>query len=227
MVRVTVFGPTGETTHSVSPGRVYRVVKRAADIPPSLLPRLVAFFEKNDNCYRECFLSWSHWSVEERIEYSARCTAGEIVAAAGITDPTHVQVTALMDKAHAMIAEARANLAAFNAAHGSVDEPVARRRRVMRSIRGDKEGEEKEERESKRKRDSEDKDKESEERNLGVQLSMYREYMQQLRDEAMRQEREITEETERMVKKERELGAAEMEKLYIQIKEAMMANSSS
>jgi len=135
MARITYFGgeETDEITHSVSPGRIIAVISHAPEMHPELVPRVKSFFEKNDNCYRDCFMEWDTWTSQERAEYCARCTAGEMVAAAGITSPTDDQVRALLERARAVVRTARTNVEAINLSRGSGDEPVARRRRQSRA----------------------------------------------------------------------------------------------
>jgi hypothetical protein len=131
MVRVTVFGPAGtvETTHSVSPGRIRRIIATAKDLEPTVATRLKSFFEKYDNAYRDCFVEWGSWTSDERAEYCARCTAGDMVAAAGIGVPTEEQVKTYLERARVVVQQARANVAALNASRGGPDEPAPRRRR--------------------------------------------------------------------------------------------------
>jgi len=135
MARITSFGEdeSEDITHSVSPGRIIAVISHASDMHPELVPRVKTFFEKNDNCYRDCFKEWDSWSSEERAEYCARCTAGEMVAAAGITSPTEDQVRALLERARAVVRTARTNVEAINLARGSGEEPIARRRRQSKT----------------------------------------------------------------------------------------------
>jgi len=131
MAKITYFGgnESEEITYTISPGRIIAVISPASEMHPELVPRVKSFFEKNDNCYRDCFMEWNNWSSEERAEYCARCTAGEMVAAAGITTPTEDQVRALLERARAVVRTARTNVEAINLARGSGEEPVARRRR--------------------------------------------------------------------------------------------------
>jgi len=135
MARITSFSDpdTEEITHPVSPGRIIAVLSRAPEMHPELVPRVKSFFEKNDNCYRDCFMEWNTWTSEERAEYCARCTAGEMVAAAGITSPTEDQVRALLERARAVVRTARTNVEAINLARGNGEEPIARRRRQSRT----------------------------------------------------------------------------------------------
>ena len=135
MARITSFGDdeAQEQTHAVSPGRIVGVLARAAEMPAALVPRVRAFFENNDNCYRDCFMDWLRWSSDERAEYCARCTAGEMFAAANICSPTEDQVRALLERARAVVRTARTNVEAINLARGSGEEPIARRRRQPKS----------------------------------------------------------------------------------------------
>jgi len=135
MARITSFSEdeSDDIIRSISPGRIIAVISRAPDMHPRLIPRVKMFFEKNDNCYRDCFMEWDKWTSEERAEYCARCTAGEMVAAAGIQWPTDDQVRVLLDRARAIVHTARTNVEAINLARGSGDEPLARRRRQSRT----------------------------------------------------------------------------------------------
>jgi len=134
MARITYFGEDDiEDTKLVSPGRIIAVLSHASEMNPDLIPRVRSFFEKNDNCYRDCFMEWDNWSSEERAEYCARCTAGEMVAAAGISSPTEDQVRALLERARAVVRTARTNVESINLSRGSGEEPVARRKRQPKS----------------------------------------------------------------------------------------------
>jgi len=135
MARITSFNDdeSEDQTQAVSPGRIIAVISRAPEMHPQLVPRVKSFFEKNDNCYRDCFQEWGKWTSEERAEYCARCTAGEMVAAAGITEPTEDQVRALLERARAVVRTARTNVEAINLARGNGEEPIARRRRQSRT----------------------------------------------------------------------------------------------